>query len=284
MGTSGGVAHATAYGEGDGFCTIVGWRPSSRDELVSVRCFAGDGTPADTKFVAHFTNRQPDAGAFAYFWSDQSSHAGSYVPSAQYRHDSTGGEPSVDRVAVGEYFVYLGAVDVVYPDYDGGRFQVTPYGTAAVHCQQGTVNDELPAPITVRCYDADGDPADSRFSFSYAHGVSLLGTTTPSAAAWISYTTDPPEYPAYTWLVTGASTPGDEPTVTRLSTGTFMVTFPDFSGAYGYATAGADTNAARQCHVTAWGAFGDDESVIVECYDVASDEPHDVSFTVAYVM
>ena len=30
-------------------------------------------------------------------------------------------------------------------------------------------------------------------------------------------------------------------------------------------------------------AFGDDESVIVECYDIVSDEPYDITFTVAYI-
>lgn len=281
MGTAGGVAHATAHGATTGFCAIASWVQSGADEVLSVRCFDADGAPADLRFLAHFTSRRP-GGTFAYFWSNQASPAGSYTPTASYRYDSTGAAPTVERVAVGEYFVYVGAVDDIYPDYKTGRFQVTAYGTAAVHCQQGTVNDELPAPITVRCYDADGERVDSRFAFSYARAVNLLGTDAPNATAWILRTTSA-RNPTYHWLVAGWSSPGEEPTLSHLDTGVFMVTFPGFSGDRGYPTAGAYTNGPGRCHVVGAATFGSDEFVIVTCVDGLTGEAADVAFTVAFL-
>jgi hypothetical protein len=281
MATAGGIAHVTAHGTGAGFCAVASWGPSGTDLTLNVRCFGEGGAAADLPFLAHFTNRHP-AGTFAYLWSNQASPAGAYSPSASYRYDSTGVVPSVERVATGQYLVYLGAVDDVYPDYDLGRFQVTAYGTAAVHCEQGTVNDELPAPITVRCYDADGDPTDSRFSLSYGWDVTALGGDGPGAIAWVVHTTSPRD-PTYHWLVDGWSSPGSQPTVARLDTGVFLVRLPGFSGEHGYPTAGAYTNGPGMCHVVGAGAFGADESIIVACRDGVAHEPADLPFTVAFL-
>jgi hypothetical protein len=54
LATPGGVAHASAYGAGNGdVCALAWYRPRGTDEVLRVRCFDGDGNPSDSRLVGY---------------------------------------------------------------------------------------------------------------------------------------------------------------------------------------------------------------------------------------
>jgi hypothetical protein len=54
--TLGGVAQVTSYGGGNTYCNVGSWFLSGTDTVVNVRCFAPNGTPADSMYTVLFLN------------------------------------------------------------------------------------------------------------------------------------------------------------------------------------------------------------------------------------
>jgi hypothetical protein len=277
MAGTGGVAHARPYGSANtAICVVSRWMPSGGDQLVDVRCFDAAGAPADTRFVASFTNHTAAAGTFAYLWANQASPPIDvpYAPSATYSYDSTGAGPQVWRQSVGVYMMLIPTVDTHYPvDHHDGFYQVTAYGTGPVRCEVHGENDEMPTPIAVFCVDAAGTPTDTRFSVTYAHGTSLLGTGVAAANAHFRYSSGDPT----TWSVEGFWNAGGAPALTRLGAGRYHVSFPGLALTGGHATAGSRGNPFTYCHISSWSAG----AVTVHCFDSATDLPADSQFGVA---
>ncbi len=277
MAVAGGVAHARPYGSGTtAICTIPNWKRSGGDEVVNVRCFDSAGAPADTRFVASFTNRTAAAGTFAYLWANQVSPPIDvpYVPSATYSYDSTGVAPQVWRQSTGVYLMLIGTVDAHYPaDHRDGVYQVTAYNQSAVRCEVHGENDEMPTPIAVFCVDAAGAPTDTRFTVTYAHSGSALGTGVAAANAHYTYWSGDPT----TWYLNGHwNSAGGAPGFLRLAVGRYRVSFPGLALTGGHATAGARGNPNAYCHVSSWSPG----AVTVHCYDNVTDLPVDSEFNV----
>jgi hypothetical protein len=276
MAVPGGVAHARPYGSGNtAMCLIASFGRNSGDQLVKVRCFDDAGAPADTRFVASFTDRTAAAGTFAYLRADQPSPPFDvpYSPIAQYSYDSTGTGPQVWRQSVGVYMMLIGTVDAHYPmDHNDGFYQVTAYGSRPARCEVHGENDEMPTPIAVFCVDEDGAPTDTRFAVTYAHSTSLLGTGMQAANAHLVYDTDDA-----TWYQRGFWNPGGAPGATRLGVGRYQVSFPGIALTGGYATAGSRGNPFTYCHVSSWSSG----AVTVHCFDSTTDLPVDSEFNVA---
>ncbi|MCP2328236.1 hypothetical protein HDA40_006743 [Hamadaea flava] len=276
MAVGGGVAQVRPYGSGNtAICTLASWLAIGADEVLSVRCFTAAGVPADSYFVAHFTNRTAAYGTFAYFWAHDAYSATPYTPSTAYSYDSTGGSPLAWRQSQGVYMVQIPTVDAHYPaDNDDGHYQITAYGTTAVRCEVHGENDETPTPIGVFCVDANGNPADTRFSVSYSRGVNVLGTTTTRGNAYFRHSWgDPASYYA-----TGFWNTGGTPTVTYLAVGRYRVTFPGLSIPYGYAQSGSRGDPSTYCATAYWGS----NAVTVNCYNNVTDTYADSDFTVAF--
>jgi hypothetical protein len=277
MAGGGGVAHARPYGSGNtAICVVSNWRASAGDQLVTVRCFDSAGVAADSRFVASYTNRGAAAGALAYLWASQPSPPIDvpYAPHPTYSYDSTGGAPQVWRQSVGVYMMVIPTVDSHYPvDHHDGFYQVTAYGTAAVRCEVHGENDEMPTPIAVFCVDEDGAPVDSRFSVTYAHGTSLLGTGVAAANAHFGYSSGN----ANSWNSVGRWNAGGAPGFLRLEVGRYRVSFPGLALTGGHATAGSRGNPFTYCHVSSWTAG----SVTVHCFDNTTNLPADSEFGVA---
>jgi hypothetical protein len=277
MASGGGMAQVQHYGSlNNGLCTVAGWgSPFLAPDLhVEVRCFDAAGSPADSRFVAHFTNRTVAEGRFGYLWANHPND-GPYLAPAAYSYDSTGTRTIVDKHDVGVYKVYLTAALGLHgsPDFGSGHLQVTAYNTAAVRCTAGIDDDEDPVAVTVVCRDADGDAADSRFVLSYSHGVSHLGTDDPHGNAVVSNVA----------TVVGWTGTGDEPTAVRPNTGVYQVTFGSLAIPKGHAVANA-IGSNRYCHVSSWlGGIGGTEVVNVRCINsltgLAADSAFGVSFT-----
>lgn len=278
MAVSGGIAHARPYGSGNtAICTVANWRPSGADEVVNIRCFDASGVPADTRFTANFTNRPSAVGTYAYLWANQASPAFDvpYTPSATYSYDSTGVAPQVWRQSVGVYMMVIGAVSAHYPlTDDDGVYQITAYGKNAVRCEVHGENDETPPPIGVFCKDANGVPADTRFSVTYAHSVSIQGSGVAAANAnWRHFADDP----VGSWTIEGYWNTGGAPTLTRLAAGQYRVTFPGFLVVGGHAYAGSRGDPSSYCHVAWWSWT----TVDVHCFHNVTDTAVDSDFNVA---
>jgi hypothetical protein len=281
LATPGGVAHASAYGTGNGdVCTVAWYRPRGADEFIRVRCFDGNGNPSDSRFVANVTDQQAAPGHFGYLYShDPNPAGGSYVPDPQWSYDSAAQPIVVTRTAVGSYQVLLGALDKTFPgDYWNGYFRATAVGSAPVRCEVLDPRFFVPVSVPVRCYDPAGLAVDSRFTLTYAHGVNLLGSPTTHATASAL------PQPAANPVVGGWSNPGGPPTATRLGVGDYLVSFPGLAMPHGHAMVNAFGTPPQYCTVAAWFPSGGAEVVRVNCWDAAAlNTPTDVwAFQVSF--
>jgi hypothetical protein len=281
LATPGGVAHASAYGTGNGdFCTVGWYRPRGTDQFVRVRCFDGDGDPSDSRFVANLTDQTAAAGHLGYLYShDPNPAGGSYVPSAQWSYDSAGQPIVVTQTGIGSYQVHLGALDATFPGgYWNGYFRATAVGPDPVRCEILDPRFFDPPAVPVRCYDYDGLAVDSRFTLTYANGVNLLGSTTTHATAIAL------PQPAADPVVGGWSNPGGAPSTDRLGVGDYLVTFPGIGMPFGHAMVNAFGTPPQYCTVAAWFPAGAHQVVRVNCWDAAAlNTPTDVwAFNVSF--
>jgi hypothetical protein len=274
LATPGGVAHASAYGTGNGdFCAVGWYRPRGTDQLVRVRCFDGDGDPSDSRFVANLTDQSAAPGHLGYLYSHDPNPAGGwYVPSGQWSYDSAGGPIVVTRIGVGRYQVQLGALAATFPGgYWNGYFRATAFGLAPVRCEVLDPRLFDPPAVPVRCYDPAGVLVDSRFTLTYANGVNLLGSPTTHATAIAL------PQPAADPVVGGWSGPGGMPTTQRFGVGDYLVTYPGIGMPFGHALVNAFATPPQYCTVAAWFPAGGDQAVRVNCWDAAAlNTPTDV--------
>lgn len=283
LASPGGVAHASAYGVGNGdFCTIERYLPRPPDQLVRVRCFDGDGNASDSRFVANFTDQQAPGGHLGYLLShDPAPAGGSYVPFAQWSFDSGGGPIVVTRIGVGRYQVHLAALDQTFPgEYWNGSFRATAVGADPVHCEVLDPRFSDPNDVPVRCYDPDGFAVDSRFTLTYANGVNVLGSQPVHAAAMAR-----PQPGGVDPVVGGWSSPGGMPVAEWLGVGDYRVSFPGIGMPFGHAIVSAFGTPNSHCNVAQWAPAAGAQTVRVNCWaaggvNVATDVwAFNVSFT-----
>ncbi len=239
----GGVAHATAYGPTSNFCTVGYWYPSGVDLLVGVYCFNAAGARADSMFVTNFDEDSSTSFTGAsYLWADQPT-ASSYVPSAWYRWDGSGGAAWVVRDSVGNYRVHLpasaGAGQTLF-------YQTTAYGSSAVICK---VAAYISGDATrVECRTPSGAFVDSRFTISFSYW-DMLQRIAPTDIVRVSdaYPSGGTASVAWTNI-----TDGPRPSVTRTSTGTYQVIFPQIANPLSHAVAYAIGYQDARCHIVSW--------------------------------
>ncbi|MCH7231358.1 hypothetical protein L0U85_10935 [Glycomyces sp. L485] len=268
---NGGVVHTSAYGSySNAFCTVASWGPplfGGDDLLAHVRCFAPNGAPADTRFVANYTNAvfEGDDGRLAYFWTDRAIPVGERTLTHDYQFDSQGGPITYERISTGRYRFDM-------PDNPDLRafpmVHVTAYNTSAVICQIA-----WPDRWEVRCVDHNGAPTDSRFTLTYGVKVDLLGRTTSRFGSTARYadTIHDDIINGDSYVSTGS--PGVHGTYQ--GTGKYQITFDGLGTGNGHALVnpvGGNASAAGSwpvgyCHVAYWWSYGGNENVGVRCYD-----------------
>ncbi|WP_405102708.1 hypothetical protein [Micromonospora sp. NBC_01412] len=269
--TSGGVAHAVAYGGGPVFCTVASWYRSpigAPDLLIQVRCFAATGSPADSRFVTTFTNvRQVSQGRLAWFVTDQAQPTGVRTLPAAYRYDSTGGAVSYERLGTGRYRFLMNP----NPASEGGAIfpmsHVTALGSAAVHCQL-----DPPDVWVVHCANAAGNPVDARFVVTYGSRVDLLGRASgPRFASGVFYGEDV----SGTWIggeSYNSTIPGFGGAAgTVVGTGRYQVRFAGTGTGYGTPFVNSFVTSLQRpprgyCVLAGWFPSGADTVVSVNCY------------------
>jgi hypothetical protein len=255
LGDTGGVAHASAYGNNSNFCTVVRWLVSGSDETVDIACFTATTAFVDTTFVANFEVGSADGVSFSYLWANQPTLTTQYNPPSQYRYDSTGQASWVQRQSTGKYRVYLPA------SYDTGgdpiTFQVTAYGLLTARCAISGITVH-PGIHEVTCLDATGAPFDTKFEITMSAAGSFIGRTDL-------------RFGDYRRASSG---------VVHNSTGVYTVPADGLGSVpgRGQVTVTAIGTSTSYCHVGNWSTAGLVENMVVRCFNPAGS-PVDSDFT-----
>jgi hypothetical protein len=152
----GGHVQVSAVGTGKAHCTVLEEWGGSPNLSVSVRCYMGDGLPADRKFNVLF---QLPAAHVGYVYADQPSVA-SYAPIPSRSSNPAGGMIQVLRNSTGEYIISwerIGAEII-----ESGNVQVTPVGLD--HYMDCKVYGLGEFHVGVRCFGPTGTRADGVFT------------------------------------------------------------------------------------------------------------------------
>ena len=251
-------------------CNVVSWS----DLVVNVQCFDASGSPADTAFYAHLQRERADAPTVAFAWANDATGA-SYSPISSYVSNPGGGPVTASRTSAGVYSIHFAGfasvgVGAVHP-------QVSTYGEDDRRCSVSGWSSET---VSIRCFDASGAPADTRYSVLFRKRHSTMMTRGFAAArvtnSSMSHTIDPD----IAWNPRGVGTARGPVQFTRNGTGDYDVTFEGF-GALGDDGGVALVTAHwsnAYCKVVGW--FGDTVSVL--CFQ-SEGLPQDSSFDVVYL-
>lgn len=266
----GGVAHASAYGNNH-HCTINTYGARGRDQVVHVRCFAPNGAPADSRFIANYSNHQPAGASYGYLRNDKAvPPPGGYQVPAQWSYDSAGQPIVVHHTGVGQYEVELGSyLQDNAGEWNDGFLRATPLAAAARHCQ---ILDPDVVPDNKRlhlsCFDHTGFGVDTAFTLTYARGVSPLGTTAGHATATVDRAFPPPVVRGWSNTISGGGAHA-----TDLDFWSYLVTFRATTEPRGHAMASIMGTPPQYCNIHAWWTDGEHQYVWLRCYQNGGAHP-----------
>lgn len=244
-------------GNQDPNCTVGGL--PCQDLIVGVSCFSPSGAPQDSSFRASWVEREDissnngstEEGGYVWVYDAYSSY---YAADSAYSWNSTGQPMTVTHTpGSGLYGVLFtgqfGGFDWATPDtcsavpsFNGGTVEVTAYGGGNDYCNPvGWGYNADGAIVNVACFNGStGAPDDSAFDVAF----DTMSPTAQenSAFVWANQPTTSSYSPASGWTadivsegdgyacpyyVTGTTNTTDAATITRSSTGSYSVFFPD---------------------------------------------------------
>ncbi len=104
------------------------------------------------------------ASKVGYVWVDQA--ASTYMANTAYQYNSAGGPIDVSHTATGTYTIRFGGLGD-----PGGVAHAQAYGSTSNYCSVTSWSDSgADQNVRVRCYDATGALADTRFTANFAVG------------------------------------------------------------------------------------------------------------------
>lgn len=287
-----GVAHVTAHGTSNAFCSI---RYTSRytenvgkgdptayaGVWLSLRCYSPDGALTDSEFSASWANAEEPEGqsGFAYLTTRQ---LNSHMPYPEYRYNSSGYGIKVTRIATGRYEVQLpgqggGGFD---PTAQLGHVQVTAAQAAfgAERCMVGRIESAFdPVVIEVNCHDVDGSPRDTLFSLTYVRKASLVRT--PGGGAYARARGGDEERTDRQWTWDALGEPTSVAGGSGADEGRYWVKTPMMDHFdKGNVQVTAEGSDARYCKVAKWSP---DAGIEVRCFNHKGD-PARGPFLVSY--
>lgn len=252
-------------------CSTTGWGGAPSHLVVEVACRNNLDALVDAQFTVMFVSSVGAADvSMAYAWAHDMLGA-SYTPSGTYSYNGTGGAITANRSATGRYTMRFAGVGSL----SGGHVQVTAYGSAA-RCQPvGWSFTGTEQVISVRCFDAGGNPVDSRYT------VLFLGFADGNSGfAWANNATSPSYTPQLSW----SDNPNGPITATRSTTGSYGLRFEGLGGTdYGgtvLVSAYGDTPAT--CNVVSWYSSGNHFRTWTMCFD-PDDNLIDTPYTILAV-
>lgn len=261
--------HSNTTGSGH-YCSVVNWG----NLTMTVQCFDAAGAAADTAFYAHMQREYDDVETVAFAWADAPATA-SYSPSSLYVSNPGGGAVTATRTSTGVYSMHFDGFDSV--GVGGGHAQVSAYGQTGHRCSISGWGSDT---VGVRCFDAAGAPADTRYSLLFRKRFSTLFTRNLALAevtgVSASHTVDP--YQAWNPRFVGTERGPVE--FTRSGVGDYTVTFDGFGvfGDDGGVTLATSKTSSVPCKVEFWSG----DQVHVGCFDLTGARA-DASFQVAYL-
>jgi hypothetical protein len=167
-----GTVDVTAEGLMPEQCNVVRWGPDSTGAnlQVNVACWTVAGAPLDSPFMAAFTSGGSTTGTTDFVWANNPT-AHTYTPAASFQFNSSGGTNTIQRLAAGQYEVFLPG-----PVVADGSVKVTAYGTNANFCQVGQWVAAPPGQnVFVDCFNTAGTPVNNRFTMTFTASDDLLG-------------------------------------------------------------------------------------------------------------
>lgn len=279
LGVAGGVAFVSPF-RADRLCTTSSQNGFGGDVLIRVHCVDPAGTPRDSRFSLVFLNANSGSEVLGHLWAG---HPGTttYTVDPFYSYNSAGLLNRVKVLGTGRWqvrFKGLGA--------NGGHLQVQPitansFFPAAVACQVeswGVVNTDLLG--TVACYDADGDPVDTRFYAAYLRGTGFKGDGTARGA--YLFNKQPGAAAPYT-APSGRSfnSTGGPITIERDGTGVYRATLDGLPRGGAAVVTAYGTNGHR-CSILAIRTNGTPQRVKVKCVD-ETGTPANTKFLLSWV-
>lgn len=286
---SGGNVQVSAYGYGSERCKVRNWYPSATNTLsINIRCHDVAGNLVNTRFIALYNSQQlttPGGQWGAYLWTDSPSATSSYTPSATYQWNASGLLSTVVRTSTGNYNVTLTGQTSEFPS----SLLVTAYGDGSEYCKLvnwGTGSTSTSNMAYVRCFAANGQPADSRFTLSYFTSSPTLNA--PTGFVW-AHDKVSATYTPYAWYQFNSY--GGTNTAGRSSLGSFWVQYPGLKATgptdWGWSASSTTLVTAygfgsEHCKVGGWGNSGDGARVSISCFD-ATGNLVDTQFNQAFM-
>lgn len=273
-------------GAGGIYCKLAGWQPVGADMTVDVHCFTAAGAAADSRFTVLLSGARVyiPTSRFGFVLVPDFTGAVNLVDtSGTTRNNSSTSLIQLGHVGLGNYsLIFPGLERVPGPQQGPETFQVTAVGAGPERCFIAAV-DPLHAGLNVKCTDAAGNPADSRFSVmlfqrgrpgvdGYRFGYALAD----KPGSTVDYITS---------ATFSRNNSGGNILARKLATGQYRVLFEGQAKAPGATETLLLTpiNVAGICTLTSWGNSGaTDLAVTLACFD-NSGAPADAQFNILLV-
>jgi hypothetical protein len=218
---------------------------------------------------------------WAYLWADQPI-AASYTPALAYQQNSSGATNTMVRTGMGVYQALLPNLAA-----NAGTVHVTAYGSGTQTCKVASWGPNFfrhgggwsltsTQQVNVRCFNASGAPADTRFTLSYAN------PGTPDAVMAYLWA-DQPSTASYTpALPNQFNSSGATNTARRIGVGAYTASLPNLGAWAGHVQVTAYGTGSERCKTSNWSPVGSAQEVQVRCF-TSSGTPVDTRFTLTYV-
>ncbi len=246
-------------------CSVSSWSGST----VNVSCVNASGVATDARYMLSVTlpNAYTGAGVAAYAWANEESDSG-YTPNAAYSYNSTGGIITAARIAAGRYTMTFGGLSLA-----SAAALVSAQGSDR-HCTVHSLGAANVSTIGVRCYDAAGNLADSRYTVQILRN-GRFSEASAAAYVWANDSTGASYVPSASYSYNSG---GGAITATRTATGAYALSFGGLN-LIGASVKVSAFNSQRVCNPQAWTG----STLEVRCYD-ASGTLADSQYTASVVL
>lgn len=176
--SDGGVPTVSAFGSVPARAEVDNWMTTAAGTWVRIRTFDLGGTPMDAAFSLNFAD---DVGFGINVAEDRLNMYGGYVfadhpadgmynPSVDFNNITAEPPSEVRRLAMGSYQVRFSALK----DRNKTTALVTAIGRRGEYCTLGGWWGAGGTDVFVNCYNAAGEPVDSRFTLTYLTDDTVL--------------------------------------------------------------------------------------------------------------
>ena len=276
----GGVPHVVAYGNDNRRCIIGSFGKNGSAFDISVKCFTETGADADSRFVVTYQRRTTTISPFfgAYFWNDHKETSAPAEPAFSW--NSAGGANVSNRTATGIY-------QAVLPGLGGAGGAGSVHVTAFLDTGWCQVDSWFPVGsdmfVNIRCFDANGNPANRYYTLSYSTLTPLGGNS--SGYAWGNNSTSTTPYnpdPSYRRVQKNGTVFADGITAQKVGTGTYLISYtsPSLNPTGSAAMVTSYGQTPKYCKIESWqGAT----NVNMKCYPKTGSSGVDSLWVSTYI-